>query len=460
MSSAPLTSPLAAELEAATRAWAQGAEREHAGDRRGAAEAYRRAVESHAAFPDAWCSLAALARADGQVPTAIALLRRGLGFSPDSARLHSRLGDLLRVASRLDEATVSLRRAIELDPDSFEAWFNFGLLGAEVGDDGGAMTCYERALALAPADSPLRIAIRWHRAMALLTMGDLAAGFAECEVRSELRPPSFQLPLWRGDAPAGRRLLVWADQGFGDTVQFLRFVPPLAARGAEVILSVQPELAPLLGGFPGVGTLLRIGDPLPAADAHVPLMSLPHRLGTTLATLPPMPALPAPMRPTAPALARPPSTRLMLGIVWAGDPRHPQDRKRSATLEPFLALCDLPGVVVVSLQTGARAADLDTTGARGLVIDGGAALGDFADTAAALSRIDLLVSVDTGIVHLAGALGRPVLVLLPAAADWRWMRERGDSPWYPSLRLFRQTAPGDWDGVLARVRAVIAGKLG
>ena len=443
-------------LVEASRAYLQGVERERLGDRDGAAALYREALARHAAFPQASVNLSALLAAAGERPAAEAVLRRALELSPASAFLQFRLGELLRRSFRLEEAAVHLSRARELEPGNWEAWFDSGLLQLDLGRDRAALDCLDRALELAPLDSPMRIAIRWHRGMAFLAMGDYTEGFAECEVRYALKPPPerpFPMPLWQGEAIAGRRLLVWSDQGFGDTLQFVRFLPLLEVLGARLVFSVQPELAPLLDGLCREMTLVRPQDALPVADFHVPLMSLPQRLGTTLATLPAkVPYLRPPAHAALALPTRPPGCRLAVGIVWAGNSNHPQDYKRSATLAPFLALRDIPGVWLVSLQTGPRARDL---AAAGRVADLGAGLRDFGDSAAALLALDLIVSVDTAIVHLAGALARPGFVALPYSPDWRWLRGRSDSPWYPSLRLFRQSAPGDWPSALARMRAAI-----
>jgi hypothetical protein len=448
-------------MQAATAHYHQAVAHEQAGDPSGAAALYRQALAAFPAFPDACRNLAWLLGAEGHTAAAIAYVRRALALAPDTPLLLGRLGDLQRLTGRLVEATAALNRAVELDPTAWEAWYYHGLLRAEQGDDAGAITSFDRGLATAPADTPLRHAMRWHRAMALLAAGDYAAGFAEAEVRIALprNQRRFPMPVWQGESLAGRSILIWSDQGFGDTIQFVRFLPALGAMGARVLLAADAALLPLLRGFPGVGTLLPLDTTAPA-DVHLPLMSLPYRLGTTLATLPPPPAyyLPAPRR-GVPLVLRPSGTGLAVGIAWAGESRHPTDQRRSATLDAFLALADLPGVSLFSLQVGPRAGDIDAVGAAGLVHRLTRAPVDFADTAAALGDLDLVVAVDTSVAHLAGTLGRPGFVVLPHAADWRWLRDRSDSPWYPTLRLFRQPAPGDWDGALAAVRGAIAERL-
>ncbi len=439
----------------------QAVTRERVGGWSGAMTLHRQALEAFPAFPDACRNLAWLLGADGHTAAAIAYLRRALVLVPDTPLLLGRLGELQRQAGRLAEATTALDPAVELDPNAWEAWYHRGLLRAELGDDAGAMDCFDRGLATAPSDTPLRHAMLWHRAMARLTAGDYAAWIAEAEIRYVLprnqRP--FPMPLWRGENLAGRSILIWVDQGFGDTIQFVRFLPALGATGARVLLAADPTRLSLLAGFPEVGTLLPVDTTAPA-DVHLPLMSLPYRLGTTLATLPPLPAyyLPAPRR-GVPLVLRPPGTRLAIGIAWAGESRHPTDQRRSATLDAFFALADLPGVSLLSLQVGPRADDIDALGAAGLVHGLTRTPDDFADAAAASGELDLVVAVDTSLTHLAGTLGRPGFVVRPHAADWRWLRERSDSPWYPTLRLFRQPTSGDWDGALAAVRGAISEQL-
>ena len=270
---------------------------------------------------------------------------------------------------------------------------------------------------------------------------------------------STPLPLWHGEDVTGRTLYVYSEQGLGDTLQFARLLPMAAARGARIVFDCPPELLRLFANFPGIAELRPAGAPLPAADFHAPLMSLAHRLGITLANLPAqVPYIAAPA--SGPVLPRPPGTRLAIGLVWAGRPRHTNDHNRSLGLEDMLGLCDLPGVQFYSLQKGPRAEDIATIGARPLVRDLAPAIGDFADTARLVMQLDLVVTVDTAVAHLAGALGRPAFVLVPFTPDWRWMAKREDTPWYPTLRLYRQTAPRDWKTVIARVRDTIARAIG
>jgi hypothetical protein len=318
-------------------------------------------------------------------------------------------------------------------------------------DTPGAVAIFNRLLERAPADASLR----WERALALLAAGDLPQGFAAYESRWQAKAtmPPFPMPLWQGEPLDAKSILVHAEQGFGDMIQFARYVPLLEQRGARVIFAVPRELLRLFQGLAGGATIIDLSGNKPLTDFHVPAASLPHRFGTALGTIPAaIPYLRVPGTLTA-TLARPAGTTLAVAICWAGRPTHELDRERSMSLEDLLPLTDLPGVALYSLQKGPRASDVAATGAAALIEDLSSQLDDFAVTSAVLMQIDVVVSVDTALVHLAGAMGRRAFVLLPFAADWRWLGQREDSPWYPTLRLFRQQKPGDWREVVGRVRA-------
>ena len=264
-------------------------------------------------------------------------------------------------------------------------------------------------------------------------------------------------PLWTGEDLAGKTILLHHEQGLGDTIQFMRYAPLVAARGARIVLELQPALVRLAAGFQGTMEIVAAGSPLPPFDFHCPLLSLPERFATDLATIPV--AIPY-LVPETEATARwrrqlAPGAGLKIGLVWAGNPAHQDDRKRSLPLERLMPLLKVPGLRWFSLQVGERAGDIARLPG-GMITDLSQNLTDLAETAAAIANLDLVVAVDTSVVHLAGALGRPVWVLLPFAPDWRWMLGRDDSPWYPSLRLFRQKRPDDWDAVVAKVRRALA----
>jgi hypothetical protein len=395
----------------------------------------------------------------GKVEAAAACMKRAAATSPTSAETWCNLSIALRMARRFEEACDAIDRALALDPDRPETVESHGILLHNMGDGKGAIRALDRALELSPGNAKTR----WNRAIVALANGDLRAGFADHEARreiAELAPRRFPMPSWSGERISGRTILVHAEQGFGDTLQFARYLPMLAGKGARVIFAVQPELLRLFQNAPGLAGVISIDGKLPLTDFHVPLLTLPLRFATTLDDVPATVPYITPPQGLQATLVRAPDTRLAVGIAWAGRPTHKYDRDRSMAIEEFLALSDLPGVALYSLQTGARSQDLAASGAGVLIRDCSAALGDFADTATALTQIDLVVCVDTALAHLAGAMGRSAFVLLPFVADWRWLRQRQDSPWYPTLRLFRQEKPGDWKSVMRCVREAVADLLG
>ena len=288
-------------------------------------------------------------------------------------------------------------------------------------------------------------------------MGDLAAGFVGYHWRLQwepfLPPSALTQPQWDGAPLLNKPILLYAEQGLGDTLQFIRYVPLVAQRGGRVIVQCQPSLVALLATVTGVQQILPAGMPLPPFEVHASLMSLPGLLGTTLATIPhQVPYLKLPQARVSVATA--PDTRIKIGIVWAGNPQNPYDPYRSCPLSCFLHGLALPGVTLYSLQHEVPSADLDQFNQSSLQ-DVGSQLLDFVDTAAVIAQMDLIISIDTAVVHLAGALGKPVWLVLPFVPDWRWMLDRTDSPWYPTLRLFRQQAWGDWAGVFAQVHQAL-----
>jgi hypothetical protein len=294
-------------------------------------------------------------------------------------------------------------------------------------------------------------------AASLLLVGQFDEGWREYEWRwkQEKKKPhlrGFSQPLWDGGDIGDRILLLHAEQGLGDTLQFCRYVPAIAA-GRRVVLEVQRPLVPLLAGLPGLERIVAQGDPLPPFDLHCPLLSLPLVLGTTLETIPGQtPYLRADPQRTAAWRERVGQLDgLKVGLVWAGNQAMSGDRRRSARLELFSELADLPGVSFVSLQKGPAASQSPPSGL--ILHDWTDDLQDFGETAALIEALDLVIGVDTAVVHLAGALGRPVWLLNRFDRCWRWLLNRDDSPWYPTLRQFRQSQPGDWRGVLREVRA-------
>ena len=393
---------------------------------------------------------------DGKPEAALLALRRAALLKPEYAAALYNQGLAHFNLGHLDEAIACHRAAIALKPDMADAHANLGqaLVGLARFDD--AMACFDRATSLSPDNLDANLG----RARASLLAGRLKEGWEayEWRWRRPNNPPRrFPQPIWDGSPLDGRRILLYPEQGLGDTIQFVRYAPKLAELGARVVLECQPPLLRLFSGLPGVESIVSQGGALPNFDVHLPFLSLPRILGTELATIPAaVPYLPMP--PAGPSVpAAPAGTRLRIGISWAGNPKHQNDRFRSCPLALFLDLAAIPGVALYSLQVGPAAADIKRLGLGGLIPDLGAGFGDFAETAAAVTQLDLVIAVDTAIVHLAGALAWPTWVILPQAPDWRWLEHGDRNPWYPTLRLWRQERLGDWPPVFARMAAALGG---
>lgn len=449
-------SPVQREPGNAEAGLLQAAMARHQAGRLDDAEAlYRQTLQANPANAVAQQYLGVLAMQRGNPVQGEALIREALATRPDIPDFHNNLGLCLRLQNRLDEAVLAYRQAIALNPDYAVGHNNLGLDLQALGQVQEARKHFEQALALQPQFAEAH----WNLGLACLALGDLARGWAEYEWRLRCQPfvndglVLAGVPAWQGQPLAGKTLLVRREQGAGDTLQFLRFVPELIRRGARVLVDVTPDLAELAGTVAPAVELVDRAAPLPPVDYYINLMSLPYRLGITLDNLPStVPYL----RPDAARvaawqarLASFPGQRI--GLVWAGNPKHKNDHNRSCPLAALQPLFGLPDVAWFSLQKGEHAKQLAGL-PHGHITDLGAELNSFADTAAALQALDLLITVDTSVAHLAGALGRPAWVLLPYAPDWRWMLERDDSPWYPSLHLFRQRSAGDWVGVIERLR--------
>jgi tetratricopeptide (TPR) repeat protein len=377
--------------------------------------------------------------------------QREIEIDPANADAHYNLGLVLQNLGRLEEAAGAYRRALELRPGYVDALVNLGCLLREQSQPEAALGCFEQALRQEPQNPEPH----WELCTTLLSLGRFERGWKEYEWRWKLkdftsRPEKFPQPLWDGSDLGGRRILLHGEQGFGDIIQFARYATLVARRHGDVILACPQPLRCLLETIPGVRQVVTSRAALPQFDVHAPLLSLPAIFGTSLQTVPAeIPYLfPA---PNSFRLERGANRTLNVGIVWAGDPAHRNDRNRSMPLDLFQPLASLPGIRWHSLQAGERAAELARLEPAHRPIDLGSRFRDFADTAQAIQQLDLVISVDTAVAHLTGALGKPIWTLLPFAAEWRWMLEREDTPWYPAMRLFRQASPGDWKGLLARV---------
>lgn len=425
---------------------------------------YDRALAARPNFPEALSNRGTALEKAGRLDEALASYERAIALRPDYADAHYNRGNALKALKRYDEALASYERAIALRPAYADAHNNRGQVLRELMRYDEAVASYDRALAL----QPRHVMAHCNAASVRLLTGDFSRGWPEYEWRwlkesviSANR--MFRQPVWRGgDAIAGKTILLHSEQGLGDTIQFCRYVPLVVARGARVILEVQKPLVALTSGL-GAAQVVAKGDPLPDFDLHCPLLSLPLAFGTRLETIPSAQAyLAAPAAQSMQwqtRLAAAPRPRI--GLAWSGRSGHERDRERSIGLRAFLPLLET-GAAIVSVQKEVRAEDASLLKERGDILHAGDELADFSDTAALMSQLDLVVSVDTSVAHLAGALGKPVWILVTHVPDWRWLLERDDSPWYPTVRLFRQDATCTWDGAIARVheaaRAFVASR--
>jgi tetratricopeptide (TPR) repeat protein len=385
---------------------------------------------------------------------------RALTLKPDDPYFLYKRGNMLSELNRHEEALACLDRAFELAPDDADGLGDRGNVLSALQRHAEAIASYDRALDIAPESAMAH----WNRGLALLRVGDFEQGWQEYEWRSKLKTSSasrreFAQPRWRGELPiAGKTILLFSEQGFGDTIQFVRYVPLIAALGAKVILQVQPALKELVAHIDPAATVIGTDEELPPFDLQSPLMSLPLAFKTRFETIPAKtPYLfTTPERISAWQARLPQSQLLRVGVVWAGNPDFMADRSRSIGLQPLLPLLSVSGVQFFSLQKDLRAGDEELLQQHPHLIHLGGQLADFSDTAAIMSLIDLVICSDTAPVHLAGALRRPVWILLQKQPDWRWMFEREDCPWYPTARLFRQPTAGDWDSVVGQVVTALA----
>ncbi len=447
-----------------------------------AASRYSQAVTLRPQFAEAWFNLGVARSMRQELVAAMHCYERAIRARPAYADAHNNLGILLHGAGRVAEAMSAYEAALEADPHYVSARYNRAQLHQQTGALGEAERDYRRViredaghadahnnlgnvlLAAGRAEEarrsfrralehkPEHPEARWNLGCADLLTGRFREGWRGYEHRfAQFRGGARhrQLPRWQGEPLNGRRLLVWAEQGLGDTIQMVRWVAPVLARGGPVVLECHRPLVPLLAGMSGLAAVVAIGDPLPPADLEVPLMSLPGLLGVDLKSLPgPFPYLaPAPELVADWRHWLDPHPRPWIGVAWAGNARFERDQSRSISPAEWSPLVTGPGTFF-----SVRPDAVPMPG----VLPLAGRLTDFHQTAALMANLDLIVSVDTAAAHLAGALGRPVWTLIPAAPDWRWLLDRADSPWYPTMRLFRQPARGKWQPVIAALGEELA----
>jgi Flp pilus assembly protein TadD len=432
--------------------------------RHGAAEScYRRALEIDPNHLRALINLGGALLAQRRHEEFAATQRRALSLAPDYPEALANLAAALLVLGNWPEAEAAARRALALKPSLTEALSTLAASLERQGRVDEALALLRQAAHEGPMES--RGEAHFGLALALLRRGDFALGWPEYEWRWGVRQHQrgakrdFPQPQWRGEEIAGRTILLHGEQGLGDTIQFLRYVPMTAARGARVILEVPAGLKRLAVGVAGATRIVAAGEALPPFDLHCPLLSLPLAFGTQAGSIPAdTPYISAPRDAAAGWRARfaanPAGKKV--GLVWAGNPGYVGDRDRSLDPGLLAPLFGISGTAFYSLQVGAAADGLRGVPGADRVTPLGAEFKDFADTAACVAALDLVIAADTAVAHLAGALNRPVWILLPFAADWRWLVDRTDSPWYRSAALFRQKKQGDWREVIERVAAKLA----
>jgi tetratricopeptide (TPR) repeat protein len=410
---------------------------------------YERALAQRPDRVESHNGLGVVLRDQGLLEEAVACYERALALVPDHPETHTNLGLALADLGRQEEALEHYNKALAVQPDRAETHYNLGIALMGQGRHDDALASYGRALALKPDYAQAHL----NRGIALLRTGQFDEGWDEYEWRFPVAGyrRDFDRPLWSGEPLAGRTILVHAEQGFGDTLQFVRYVPAVAERGGRVVLEVQEPILRLARTIEGVSQVVAAGDPLPEFDCHCPLLSLPRVFKTNLTNIPDaLPYLRVPAEASAAWIRRIGSRPgPKVGVVWAGTAVGAIDLR---LLRP---LWEVKGVSWFSLQVGDRSGDISLLDGVEIA-DLSPWLTDFAETAAAVRELDLVISVDTSVAHLAGSLGSPIWLLLPYASEWRWLLEREDSPWYPTARLFRQKKTGDWPGLAREVAAALA----
>ena len=419
----------------------------------------------------------------GELDAAVQVHHQALRIQPDFAEAHRNLGDILQKQGKYDKAVEAYQRAIQIQPNYAAAYNNLGIAWQKQGKLEQAIQIYHKTLVIRPnypqaynnlantlkEQGKLQGAVQaYHKAIeinpsyidahknlgiVLLLQGDFQRGWQEYEWRlksDDLCIANRAQTRWDGSSLSGKTILLYAEQGFGDTIQFIRYVHLLVEYDTEIIVECQPELLQLFKNIGAIKKTIVVGESAPKFDVNASLLSLPRILGTDLNSIP----VKSPYLYTKSGSHTDLEmcSEYKVGIVWAGNLKHPNDNNRSVELQQFSVLFDVEACQFFSLQVGKRRNDIIRYHYSNTIIDLGGDFSNFSDTAAAILELDLVISVDTAVAHLTGALGKPIWVLLPFMPDWRWLLERENTPWYPTMRLFRQTDTRDWAGVLQKVR--------
>jgi tetratricopeptide (TPR) repeat protein len=415
---------------------------------------YQKAIQFNPNLADAYNNLGIILRDNGQLEEAITCYQKAVEINPDLANLYYNMGAVLQDKNCFDEAIAYYQKSLELNPYLDDAYNNLGYSFKENNQIDEAMICFQKAVEI----NPNLAEAHWNMSHALLLSGNLKDGWREFEWRWKVEGLLFQRkflqPLWDGSDITGNTILLYAEQGLGDTIQFIRYASLVARRCAAVIVESQKELKLLLQNVEGVNRIMEYGEPLPEFDVRCPLLNLPSLFDTSLDNIPNR----IPYVTAEPVLVNKwrdkikyDESKFKVGLVWAGNPKYKKDHYRSFSLITFSPLSQLKEITFYSVQKGEGAEQAKSPPGGMKLVDFTEELHNFTDTAALIENLDLVISADTAVAHLTGAMGKPIWTLLPFAPDWRWMLTREDSPWYPTMRLFRQHSTGNWRAVIDRV---------
>ena len=423
-----------------------------------AIEQYQKTIGQNPNFAAAYFNLGVIFQQKEQIDKAIVYYEIAIGLKQEFTEAHHNLGIAFKDKGLFDEAVLCFQRVIQLKPDHADAYYNLGNTLVAKGEFEDALKSYRRAVEITPDHADAL----WSIALLQLRSGDFENGWKGYEGRWKLKgvidKRSFSQPLWDGSDISGKTILLHSEQGFGDTIQFIRYAPMVSDMGAKVIVECQEELVSLLKNVEGIHSVIPRDKQLPAFDIHYPLLSLPYIFGTKLETIPAkIPYIHADetMVQKWQNKIESPASSFKIGLIWAGDPKLKFGHSRSCPLELFSSLAELDDFIFYSLQKGESSEQASNPPKGMKLIDYTEDIHDFSDTAAIMNNMDLIISVDTAVAHLAGALGKRVWVLLPFVPDWRWMKDREDSPWYPTMKLFRQPSSGDWQSVMGTLEEAL-----
>lgn len=421
---------------------------------------FQKALQMNPNLLELYINTGNIMQAKGLSDEAIRCYQKALELNPNCAGLYNNLGNVLLEKGQLDEAMLCFQKALEFDPNLVEPYINLGNILQAKGFPDEALACFQKAVQLSPNSAYTN----YNLSLALLLSGNFREGLQKYEWRRKIKDllylqPDFSQPLWDGSDITGRTVLLLGEQGFGDIIQFIRYAPLVAQRNAKVIVVCHKELTSLIQNTDGISRVVGYGQQLPEFDVYCPLLSLPFIFSTTLESIPAkFPYIKANPSFTEKwrDIMRSDTSRLKIGIVWSGNPKNLKLRYKSSSLDMFSPFAQFDDISFYSLQKG-EAAEQAKRAPKGLkLIDLTEEIQDFSDTAAFIGNLDLVISVDTAVAHLAGALGKPVWTLLPFMPDWRWLLNRQDSPWYPTMKLFRQFTSGDWKPVIAQMAKELA----